>query len=293
MHPYNKLPSLDWLAEKQYDVSILTTGIPQDVIQSTPHRRTYHELFFLQSGKGEIKIDEQLIAFESNTLYCIWEGQVHQFLNATTQNGFAIRFTNEFILQTDANMTMVLNANLFNRIRQLNKINLWSGREITSFTTLFQQITEEARLVNTTFGQKQSIQYLLMTLLVKLARKADTLPLQNTFYKGKDLETFQTFLTLLEENYFLHHNIEFYAKTMGIKTRKLTDIIRKNTDKTGKQFINEKVIQESKRLLCYTHSSLKEIAHNLGFKNQTYFCYAFKKETEMSPLAYRKKHASI
>lgn len=63
------------------------------------------------------------------------------------------------------------------------------------------------------------------------------------------------------------------------------------TDHTGispYQYILKLRIQRSKELLQHTHKTMSEIAYEAGFNNPLYFSTAFKRETGMSPKAYRE-----
>ena len=53
-------------------------------------------------------------------------------------------------------------------------------------------------------------------------------------------------------------------------------------------YLNEKRIEESKRLLETTNLSIAEIAVEIGFSSQSYFSQSFKKNTYMTPNEYRR-----
>jgi YesN/AraC family two-component response regulator len=46
---------------------------------------------------------------------------------------------------------------------------------------------------------------------------------------------------------------------------------------------------EAKRLLFHSSKSVKEIAHDLGYEDHSYFSRLFNKSTGMTALAFRKK----
>jgi AraC-like DNA-binding protein len=55
-------------------------------------------------------------------------------------------------------------------------------------------------------------------------------------------------------------------------------------------FIQQRIITEAKRLLVYTQLTTVEISHTLGFKDTSYFCRYFKRETDLSPLTFRSSY---
>ncbi len=54
--------------------------------------------------------------------------------------------------------------------------------------------------------------------------------------------------------------------------------------------IRNRVMLEAKRLLLFTQLKSKEIAYNLGFAEQAHFVNYFKKNTGITPTAFRKKY---
>jgi len=54
------------------------------------------------------------------------------------------------------------------------------------------------------------------------------------------------------------------------------------------QIIQERIIQEAKRLFYYTEKSAKEIALELGFEDAGHFSRFFKNQTELSPSDFKR-----
>ena len=63
---------------------------------------------------------------------------------------------------------------------------------------------------------------------------------------------------------------------------------KKHYGKTPSRVITDLRIQKAKELLSATDCSISQIAEDCGFDNVYYFSNAFKKETGMTPSAYRK-----
>ena len=58
-------------------------------------------------------------------------------------------------------------------------------------------------------------------------------------------------------------------------------------NKNAKDFVDERVILEIKRLLIHTHLSVKEIAEATGFDEPTNLIKFFKRYTGQTPLSFR------
>ncbi|MFK4956336.1 helix-turn-helix transcriptional regulator [Lactococcus garvieae] len=69
----------------------------------------------------------------------------------------------------------------------------------------------------------------------------------------------------------------------------LSSHFKKITGIALKTFINQEKINQSKYLLLFTNYSLTEVAHELGYSDQSYFAHLFKKHTNQTPLQYKKQ----
>ncbi|MCR8558085.1 helix-turn-helix transcriptional regulator [Mucilaginibacter sp. BJC16-A38] len=67
----------------------------------------------------------------------------------------------------------------------------------------------------------------------------------------------------------------------------LSDLLRQETGKPAIDHIHSYLISEAKNLLIGADLTVAEIAYQLGFENPPYFSRLFKKETGLTPIAYR------
>lgn len=80
----------------------------------------------------------------------------------------------------------------------------------------------------------------------------------------------------------------FYAMKLCISEVYLNEAVKKSTGMTPSEWISYTIILDAKRLLRSTTSTVKEIAHELGFEDHAYFSRLFKKNTALTPLEYRR-----
>ena len=62
-----------------------------------PHRHNYHEIFVVQSGYGQHRIDDQVIELVPCTVSLITRGQVHIVEHLTDFTGWLVRFGDDFL----------------------------------------------------------------------------------------------------------------------------------------------------------------------------------------------------
>ncbi|HEX3935532.1 MAG TPA: AraC family transcriptional regulator, partial [Puia sp.] len=95
------------------------------------------------------------------------------------------------------------------------------------------------------------------------------------------------FRKVLEEKFTTEKSPSFYAKFLHISEVYLNEAVKKITGFTVTYWIMHEIMVEARRLLCYSQLNVKEIAHQLGYDDHTYFSRLFKKITATTPLAFR------
>ncbi len=65
-------------------------------------------------------------------------------------------------------------------------------------------------------------------------------------------------------------------------------VFKKIVGQSPQAFLTEKRVNSAKEMLIHSNDSVKSIAYKTGFKDSSYFCYAFKRETGLSPQKYRE-----
>lgn len=83
--------------------------------------------------------------------------------------------------------------------------------------------------------------------------------------------------------------IASYASAIGISENYLSRLVKKYTDRSVGAWIDIVRIQRAKRLLSETRQPIIDIASAVGIEDQSYFSRLFKKETGITPSAFRKK----
>lgn len=99
------------------------------------------------------------------------------------------------------------------------------------------------------------------------------------------------------QDYFLHDeglrkgfpSVRYFSKKLNLSTRYLSDMLRSLTGQNTQQYIQNKLIEQSKDLLSSTDLSVAEIAYKLGFEYPQSFSKLFKIKTNLSPLKFRQR----
>lgn len=83
-------------------------------------------------------------------------------------------------------------------------------------------------------------------------------------------------------------SVQYISTQLNLSPRYLSDMLRSLTGQNTQQYIQNKIIEQSKDLLSSTSLSVAEIASNLGFEHPQSFSKLFKTKTNLSPLAFRE-----
>ena len=83
-------------------------------------------------------------------------------------------------------------------------------------------------------------------------------------------------------------SIQNLASEVNLSPGYLSDLLRKETGMSGKDYINHYLVEKAKNELLASNKSVSEIAYELGFNYPHYFSRVFKAKTGISPQEYRQ-----
>lgn len=83
--------------------------------------------------------------------------------------------------------------------------------------------------------------------------------------------------------------VKYFADKACLSPNYFGELIKKETGKTAKDYIQLMILEKSKSYILETKYTLNEISTKLGFKYPQHFCRFFKKHTGITPNEFRKK----
>ncbi|MGY0035089.1 helix-turn-helix domain-containing protein [Pedobacter sp. NJ-S-72] len=81
-----------------------------------------------------------------------------------------------------------------------------------------------------------------------------------------------------------------YAARLNVSESYLNEVLKKTTGFPVSYWIQQEVVTEAKRLLYYSQLTVKEIAHDLGYADHSYFSRLFRKLSGASAIAFRDQY---
>ncbi|HPX79823.1 MAG TPA: helix-turn-helix domain-containing protein [Bacteroidales bacterium] len=126
-------------------------------------------------------------------------------------------------------------------------------------------------------------------LFVHVWKRESVMARKDAMPKDRTARHFAQFMTLLHKHHCQQHYVSFYANEMNMTPKYLSSIIKKHSDKSAAQWIDEYLILEAKSFLKYSDKSMKEIVNDLNFSDSSFFSKYFKKHTGMTPTEYKRQ----
>lgn len=135
----------------------------------------------------------------------------------------------------------------------------------------------------------------IKTLIQPLCRMFELLYLQ--IEKNKSClyvsSVYKKIIDFISENYTFDISLNDIAAACNYSTGYIRHIFKKESGYTISHYIAILRVSHAKKLLSSTNKSISDIASIVGFSEPNYFTNIFRKETGMSPKAYRKQFIFI
>lgn len=268
---------------------VLAAPIRQELITSDisketalPHRHDYYLLILLEKGRLNLTVDFKSESLEPSTAILVRPGQVHQVDSAEDISGWIMLFdpkkvdqTAQFTIEQYMQNTISMNLSpesLRELIQLLSSIHAAiDEKKPGKFHSQFLQ-----SLLNAFFYKTIDVLYLLEADHVK-------------GYPNRALEIAKRFNQLVKNHFRVFKRPSHYAEILNITTSYLNDTLKTVTGFSSTQIIQQELIGEAQRLLFYTSKDVKEIAFELGYKDDKYFIRQFGIITHTTPLNFRKQ----
>ena len=101
-------------------------------------------------------------------------------------------------------------------------------------------------------------------------------------------------LSHMVESYFIkEQHLGFYTSAFNISESQLNDICHRNFNSGLKKILQNRLMQEARKLLLSSELSVSEIAYKLNFQDNSYFNKVFKSNTGLTPKRFRDIHKRL
>jgi AraC-like DNA-binding protein len=269
-----------------FDPELGSRLILTDQIEELRNRGSddYFKILWNRGASFSLEMDSLNIKLQENDLICLTPLQEPE-LSTLSGDYFMLLFNREFYCIHENDEEVSCEGLLFWGSSELPILCL-DDAEVPKFETLFRVFIDELDTKDKIQGE------MLRMLLKRLIIKSTRLARQQHFpdeMGSNNTELIRRFNILVEQHYKEHHQVSSYAEMLHKSPKTLSNVFASAGHRTPLEVIHHRIAMEGKRQLLKTDKIAKEIAYELGFRDQSHFSRFFKKETGMPPSLYRKK----
>lgn len=250
-----------------------------------PRRHDFYHMVLFTDGSGRFSIDYQTCTIRPFQFYFMAPGQIHNWYFDGDMDGYVINFSahffQSFLLKTDyLDQFFFFNGNVQDCVIEIPEALRPAIIELLKKTIA--ETEGENKFKNDT------VRVLLLQLFMEISN-LDTRNKPSSYESGKNA-LHQNFERLIDQNYLSLRLPKQYAELLNITPNHLNKLCNELLGISAGDMIRNRIILEAKRLLINLKLTVTEIAYRLNFEDSSYFCKLFKKQTGMTPKAFRNHH---
>ena len=267
------------------DDILLLDKLNEAPIPREPRRMNMIVVALCLKGKAQYTIDTQEQLVRKNDVLIISERHVmDNFMASPDLEGLAIILSARFFRDVIQNVSDISSLFLFSKNHPV--IN-FTQKEADVFISYFNLIKQKMTDTDNLF-RRDVVRSLMLAMFYDLSNV-----IYRTRQSSDNRQTradiiFTKFIHLVEENYKRERRVGWYAEQLCITPKYLSETVKQVSRLTPNEWIDNYVILEIRVLLKNSTRSIKEIALEMNFPNQSFLGKFFKERVGMSPSEYRK-----
>ncbi|MFG3284513.1 helix-turn-helix domain-containing protein [Streptomyces sp. NPDC048111] len=250
-----------------------------------PHRHTFYEIVYVTGGHGAHVLDSVQRALHPPQLCVITPGQIHHWADAEDLTGHVVLFNEDFLLSRTQDVAA---------LRALSRAPGHApGGQAAPVEALLAEMEAEYRALRAGYQKllRASLQILIVRALRSCSSAEEAAPhsraAEGAAAHSRATEVTADFTRLLRLPGGTCRSVDSYAQELGMSAGHLHALVRQSTGLTPGGLIRLQRTLEAKRLLTATTMTVRQVAGAVGFRDPAYFCRFFRRETGMSPGAFR------
>lgn len=258
----------------------------QDIAQANyPHRHNCYQVLYISEGEGTHTIDFVPYPVAAPTLFFLSKEQVHYWQLSKPLKGYILLIPEEFLGFPSSKVVRTHDFSVFNYVGESPHLPL-DKEHFTMINGLFEAIADEFyRDKDRSLSVLRAYLHILLTKLHRLYMIEH--PSECSAILSPLVRQFKQ---LVSEHFTQEHSVQDYANRIGVSTSHLKDTVKAVTGSAPGTMIREKLILEAKRSLVHSDATVAEIGYSLNFEDASYFGRFFKRETGISPIAFRQQY---
>jgi AraC family transcriptional regulator, transcriptional activator of pobA len=254
-------------------------------IKAHCHRNLF-QILAIERGGGEMVYEATIRPFTAPAAILVAPTVAHGFrFLAQVTTGWVISFS-EDVAQTlgegSGAALRRLKALAADPIVALNR-----AEEGARLLALCRDLDDERFLARD--GYRLALRALLALIAIEVARLAASQSRSGSVTLTAADNTVEALRRLIEANFRCQRQLSFYAQQLAMTPDRLNDHVKRAIGVTAGHLIRQRVVTQAKRQLVFSDQPIHEIAYDLAFTDPSHFTRFFRKNTGMSPQAFREE----
>ncbi|MBM7573249.1 AraC family transcriptional regulator [Aquibacillus albus] len=257
------------------------------------HKHDYIEINYVYNGRLEQKVGDEDIVLKKGELLLLNQYIEHE-IKACQREDIIINFIIQpqffdyiFSYLTADNIENNIGDFLINSLfnhTQSGQFLYFAVSEVKSIQELIHKIIKE--IMKPSLLSESTIKLYMGLLMIELIKHSDKIEKQN--------ESFMQYQLIMEslkyiEEHYKEASLYELADKLNQPHYRLSKDIKKVTNKTFKELLQEKRLQEAKELLKNTDIPISTVVEQVGYDNISYFYRIFKNKYGQTPRKFREK----
>lgn len=266
------------------DEILLIDNIADFPLPAEPRRMESLLFAVCLQGRAEYTIDTMPRTVEPNDIIIVSAGQVVDKLTLSEDcKGMVIIVDYAFFNEVIKNVHDLSSLFLFARNHPVYALD---DKAIASLCRYYSMMRERVLDISHRY-RRQVVQNLFATMVIDLSDSMSRIQNLGDEKRTRSEQIFTDFIKLVEQNYRNERRVEWYAQTLCLSPKYLSEVVKNISKRTPSDWIDNYVTLELRVLLRNTSFSIKEITERLAFPNQSFLGKYFKERVGMSPSEYR------
>ena len=263
----------------------ISNEVAKDAAKMDAHRDDHYIFLLLEKGWGKMMVDFNLQVLKENTAIFVLPGQVHDYKGSSPDaRGWFLAI--EAGLIPDLFRTVLEDPFLMTKPLVMNDAEIEPLLQCLRLVSAIKQQRESVYSRHSLYSLLASFVGIMADLYAGRCGAAEG-PLSRS--KVITLE----FRQMVAQRFKTLKSPGDYADALHLSLSYLNEIVKETTGFTVSYWIQQEIVLEAKRLLYYSQCNVKEIAHELGYEDHTYFSRLFKKQVGQTPGEFRGEHRGV
>lgn len=253
-------------------------------------RAEYFSFILTKKGSGVYKLDDNTFPFGDKSIYFTNPGHIKSYELYSSKEAQIIMLTEKFLQE---NVHPEIYSEFPFLLAEIVPPNEQTETEFKELEMLFKQMEFEFK--NDSKYKNKVIGNMILVLLMKIKERfwANYNPLVEGEHSSRIVKSFKKILEsefkkiLGDKQGQVKLQAQYFAEQLNLHPNYLNSVLKSKTGRTLSDWISQRTLSVSKSLLVDSSLSLKEISYLLGYSEPTHFSRFFKKNTKLSPRAFR------